>query len=82
MNAAAKLEDATEFRVEVTIFTKTKDPRKTLEKNYKSEIFGTSKEADEFINSLPVNANYCLQFRTPALKNFKHSGGMKIKVAA
>jgi hypothetical protein len=82
MNAPAKLEDATEFRVEVTIFTKTKDPRKTLEKNYKSEIFATIKEADGFIDSLPVNANYSLQFRTPQLKIFKMAYGMRLKRAA
>jgi hypothetical protein len=82
MNAAAKLEDATEFRVEVSIFIKTNDSRKWSEKNYKSEIFATIKEAEDFIESVPVSANYCLQFRTPHLKNFKLAYGMRLKRAA
>jgi FAD synthase len=81
MNAAAKLENATEFRVQVTIFTKTNDPRKTLEKNYKSEIFANVKEAEDFIEALPLHANYTLQFRTPQLKVFKSAYGSKLKGA-
>lgn len=82
MTAAAKLEDATEFRVDVTIFTKSSDLRKTSEKNYKSEIFASLEEAENFIESLPAKANYSLQFRTPQLKIFKMAYETRIKAGA
>ena len=82
MNAAAKLEDASEFRVDWTVFVKTDRSRYSQPKAYKSEVFGTHAEALEVINSLPEGTNYCLMFRTPELKIFKPSSGNKITAGA
>lgn len=82
MTTAEKLQDATEFRVDWTVFIKTARNRYPQPKGYKSQIFGTQTEALEVIDSLPAGTNYCLMFRTPALKIFQPSSGNKIKAGA